>query len=87
MQGLELLFHEEQKKATAVDADGGLAACSFDATDSIENIASAVKKQEESLPIDLRADSLLDQDKILNWSSPDQAQNEQELPLTGEQPL
>lgn len=41
--------------------------------------------QEQDLPPDLRADSLFDQDKILNWSSPDG--NHESLPLTGDEPL
>ncbi len=34
---------------------------------------------EEELPIDLRADELMKQDAILNWSSPD---SQEDLPLT-----
>ncbi len=39
------------------------------------------------MPHDLRADALMDQDKILNWSSPDQSPDDMPLPLTGEDAL
>lgn len=51
---------------------------------SNEPIIEALKKQEESLPPDLRADDLMNHDKVLNWSSPDAGD---QLPLTGEQEL
>lgn len=77
MQDLELTFGEGQFHVEQpVD-------------NSTEVIADALKKQEAALPPDLRADALMDQDRVLNWSSPDQKQFEEEpeLPLTGEQPL
>ncbi len=40
-----------------------------------------LRKQEESLPPDLRADDLMNADKVLFYSSPDQAGA---MPLTGE---
>lgn len=43
-----------------------------------------LRKQEESIPPDLRADDLMNADKVLNWSSPD---GDQGIPLTGEQDL
>jgi hypothetical protein len=45
----------------------------------------ALKKQEENLPPDLRADDLMNADKTLFWSSPD-GKNE-DMPLAGEQEL
>lgn len=54
---------------------------------STKIISDTIKQQEQALPPDLRADTLMDHDKVLNWSSPDQAPDEKELPLTGEQPL
>lgn len=78
MQGLELSFHVEPESQTTAGQGP---------TDSTEVIASALKKQEEAMPPDLRADSLMDQDKVLNWSSPDQPGEQPELPLTGEGPL
>lgn len=80
MQGLELEFHVEQMLRPSIIQD--------QSTDqSTQIIADTLKKQEEAMPPDLRADSLMDQDKILNWSSPDQNIDEPPLPLTGEQPL
>lgn len=77
--GLELEFHVEQVEWPATNKKD----------ESTQVIADALKKQEESMPPDLRADALMDQDKILNWSSPDQKAFEDEpvMPLTGEQPL
>ena len=84
MAGLELSFHVEQHMAV-----GSLGAAPVPAPDnSVEQIADTLRKQEESLPPDLRADSLMDEDKILNWSSPDQTHGDElPLPLTGDQPL
>lgn len=45
-----------------------------------------VPVDESTLPPDLRADVLMDQDKILNWSAPNQEVQE-ELPLTGDSPI
>lgn len=54
--------------------------------ESPEALISTLKKQEESLPPDLRADDLMNFDKVLNWSgSPDSS--ELEMPLTGDLPL
>lgn len=74
MQGLELLFHAEQLPLP------------IPIKDSTQIIQDALKKQEEAMPQDLRADHLMDQDKVLHWSSPDQGPD-QELPLTGEADL
>lgn len=88
MQGLELEFHVEQK-TPEISSDGSHHHLSEEHDDNLEKIAETIKKQEESLPPDLRADALMDQDKILNWSSPDQKpfEEEPEMPLTGEMPL
>jgi hypothetical protein len=87
MQGLELTFHVEH--TTNVVSTGLPYTTNVVTDDSTQIIADALKKQEESMPPDLRADALMDQEKILNWSSPDQKSFDQEpeLPLTGEQPL
>lgn len=50
-----------------------------------EPIIEALKKQEEALPPDLRADDLMNADKVLNWSSPDH--RDEQLPLAGEAEL
>lgn len=86
-QGLEIQFYVEHKKAQDISASG--LTSSLDSDNSTQIIADTLKKQEEAMPPDLRADALMDQDKILNWSSPDQKafEEEPELPLTGEQPL
>lgn len=88
MQGLELWFHVEQSN-NLMDQEDQLNNASNLNKSSVDHLADVVRKQEEALPADLRADSLMDQDKILNWSSPDQKpfEEEPELPLTGEQPL
>jgi hypothetical protein len=78
MAGLELSFHVEHK-------DVAIGAAPGPHPDSTDKIAETIRKQEEALPPDLRADSLMDEDKVLNWSSPDAGQGE--LPLTGDQPL
>jgi hypothetical protein len=82
MQGLELSFGLASSQLKESPSQ-------LTPDNSTEIIAHALKKQEEAMPPDLRADNLMDQDKILNWSSPDQKQfdEEPELPLTGEQPL
>lgn len=50
---------------------------------ALDQVKEHLTKAEEALPPDLRADSLMDQDKILNWSTqPDN--NELPLPLTGD---
>lgn len=41
--------------------------------------------QEQTLPPDLRADTLMDEDKILNWSAP--PNGDDQLPLTDDMPL
>lgn len=82
-QGLELEFHVEQSKISTVP--WGLP--DPVPTDSVQNIADTIRKQEEAMPPDLRADSLMDVDKILNWSSPDHSTEELPMPLTGEEPL
>lgn len=41
---------------------------------------------ESKIPVELRADALMNQDNILNWSAPPSA-NEQSMPLTGDEPL
>lgn len=89
--GLELSFHVEQEGllgGQSLDSKSSIdgSTPSDPAKDSTQLIADTIKKQEESLPPDLRADNLMNQDNILNWSSPDQSQ-EQPMPLTGEQPL
>lgn len=48
----------------------------------LKEIAAEVKKQEESLPPDLRADELMNHDKVMFWSG--QGADEDTLPLTGE---
>lgn len=78
MQGLELSFG-------GVLGDQAIAPNL--SPDSTQIIADTLKQQEEAMPPDLRADALMDQDKILNWSSPDQMPNEPALPLTGEEAL
>ena len=77
MSGLELEFHVEQSVRADMPAP----------EDSAEIIADTIKKQEEAMPPDLRADSLMDHDKVLNWSSPDQELEQPPMPLTGEAPL
>lgn len=80
MQGIELTFDDVKVKMFHVEQPSD---------NSTEVIAEALKEQEKAMPPDLRADALMDQDKVLNWSSPDQKpfDEEPELPLTGEQPL
>ena len=73
--GLEIVFGAYPDKQSQASGPA------LDLVDSTQNIADALKKQEESLPIDLRADDLMNADKILNWSSPD-AQHD--IPLTGD---
>lgn len=70
--GLEIVFHAEQSKEAE--------------SNSTEQIVDVLKRQEEQLPVDLRTDNINSYDAVLNWSgSPDQTQ--EELPLTGDQPL
>ena len=38
---------------------------------ALDPLIQALTKQEESLPPDLRADDIMNADKVLNWSSPD----------------
>lgn len=83
MQGLEIDFTVKEQ---LVSSSNQVVDFSIN-QDSVQAIADTIKKQEEAMPPDLRADTLMDQDKILNWSSPDQTTSEPELPLTGETPL
>lgn len=88
MQGLELSFHVEQ--ILGMEQILGDSPINPNiSSDSTQIIADTLRKQEEAMPPDLRADALMDQDKILNWSSPDQKAFDEEpsLPLTDEQPL
>lgn len=85
MQGLELAFHVERGPLASTPMS--LPEQGPVPLDSLEAIADTIRKQEEAMPPDLRADTLMDQDKILNWSSPDQNLDEPPLPLTGEEPL
>ena len=80
-QGLEIEFHAEQPHQK------GNPELPPPDDKSTELITDTLKQQEMSLPPDLRADVLLDQNKIMNWSSPDQDPDQKEIPLTGEQPL
>lgn len=49
-----------------------------------KNIIETLKKEEERLPPDLRADDLMNYDRVLNWSgSGDQG----DMPLTGDEAL
>lgn len=69
---LEIMFRVEQLEAPN--------------TGSVEQIKEVITKQEESLPPDLRADAIMDQDKVLNWST-QPGFDEQALPGTGDEPL
>jgi len=80
MQGLELSFQGSQPSSVGKVGDLGN-------VDSTQVIAETLRKQEEAMPPDLRADSLMDYDKIINWSSPDQSPDEPPMPLTGEEAL
>lgn len=51
-----------------------------------EDPLSGLKGQENSLPPDLRTDSIHDHDKILNWSAPPSGE-EASLPLVDDLPL
>lgn len=86
-QGLDIQFHVEQFTQNAAVSQWSTPAAGT--LESVQALAETLKKQEESMPPDLRADSLMDYEKIINWSSPDQRtfEEEPELPLTGEQPL
>lgn len=98
MQGLELTFHVEHPAAESSNGRtsdfGSENAGSNPASASKENqgydsLVSTIRKQEESLPPDLRIESINNQETILNWSSPDQKpfEEEPEVPLTGEAAL
>lgn len=85
--GLELEFHIAEIVSSPARTNWPTDPPLANGPDSTQIIADALKKQEEAMPIDLRADSLMDHDKVLNWSSPDQSPDQPELPLTGEAPL
>ena len=55
--------------------------------ESINNLKSAVKAQEDKLPPDLRADDLMNGDKVLFWSGDPGADDGTEMPLAGDVPL
>lgn len=72
LDNLEIVFHVEQSK----EADGK----------STEQLVEAMRKQEESLPPDLRTDFITNYDAVMNWSgSPENSAVE--MPLAGDQPL
>lgn len=90
MQGLEISFgHEGAANAGSNPIRGLEALGTEDPSQSIQSTIEALKKQEQSLPSDLRVENINNQESVLNWSSPDQRsfEEEPELPLTGEQPL
>lgn len=80
LNGLELTFHVEPSRVSYTPEMPN-------DQSSMDITIDTLKAQEEAMPVDLRADSLMDQDKILNWSSPDQTLDDLPLPLTGEEPL
>ncbi len=73
--GLEIEFHVPVSSTPTQDA-------SPSSPSLVSAIQEASQIQESKLPEDLRADDLMNFDKVLNWSgTPDQ---EAPLPLTGE---
>lgn len=83
-QGLKVEFYvEPYDKDVSPRADN----LKSEINSSVDAIAETIRKQEESLPPDLRADNLMNVDNIMNWSSPDQPHDQPEMPLTGEVPL
>lgn len=89
MQGLEISFGHEGGILAAPAAQSIGLIGTEDPSQSIQSTIEALKKQEQSLPSDLRVENINNQESVLNWSSPDQRsfEEEPELPLTGEQPL
>lgn len=78
--GLEISFHVEQ----SVSRPTALPRGEIQGQPLPDAIAAMHKKEEESLPPDLRTDNITDFDKILNWSASPDPKEEQPLPLTGE---
>lgn len=64
--------------------DNGLVLEFHEEHQSMEAVAEDLKKVESQMPVDLRADNLMDHDKILNWSTAGEAD---EMPLAGDLPL
>lgn len=60
---------------------------SVEQPDSAEQIMQALRKHEDSLPPDLRAENINSYDAILNWSGSPEANDGEEMPMTGDQPL
>jgi ribosome biogenesis protein Tsr3 len=49
-----------------------------------KKIIETLKKEEERLPPDLRADDMMNYDKVLNWSG---SGEDGDMPLTGDEAL
>lgn len=82
--GLEIVFHVEQQLPSvslpSVDISPGRPLS--------EAIQEMHKNEENSLPPDLRTDNITDADKVLNWSVPNQEDDQANvIPLTGDQQL
>ena len=57
----------------------------FQAGSNIESVVQSVRAQENSLSPDLRADDLMNEKKVMEWSAPPSAEGaEPDMPLTGE---
>ncbi len=74
--GVELLFHVELVPSAGAPLS----------SPPSSNQLLEVPIDEKMIPPDLRADVLMDGDKILNWSAPG-AQDDHSIPLTGDTPL
>ena len=77
MADLELKFHVEPFNQSPVTPTEEL---------SSEPPTALVNVDESSLPADLKSDTLMNMDKVLNWSAPND-QEPQTLPLVEEAPL
>ena len=88
MSGLEIELHRDSFEG---DADGSVLRGTTPAPTTTDKIIEDIKKQEDSLPPDLRLENINSFDAIMNWSASPNLQPEmthkEEMPMTGDQPL
>jgi hypothetical protein len=76
--GLELVFHMEQPTT----GDFKLPVQDLPVTSHTIDAP-----EPPNMPADLRSDTLMSEDHILNWSAPPDSTTNEQIPLTGDQPL
>lgn len=77
IKDIEIQFFESQKLIERKEAIKRQ-----ESAETAKNLAETIKQQELNMPPDLRADDLMNADKIMNWSAA--PESGEPVPLTGE---